>query len=186
MNTVQPIRDREKLEEMKEELKKRGTRDYLMFLTGINSGMRVSDIVKLNYDDVRNQDKTMKQYITVIETKTKKLKKFPLCNDLLVEMEKYTRNMTQGEYLFKSRKGENKPITTTQAYRIIVETGEKIGLMEIGTHTMRKTFGYWHYQQFHDVALLQTIFNHSSPSITLRYIGINQENIDKTYMSFSI
>lgn len=94
--------------------------------------------------------------------------------------------MTQGEYLFKSRKGENKPITTTQAYRIIVEAGEKIGLMEIGTHTMRKTFGYWHYQQFHDVALLQTIFNHSSPSITLRYIGINQENIDKTYMNFSL
>lgn len=186
MNTVQPIRDREKLEEMKEELKKRGTRDYLMFLTGINSGMRVSDIVKLNYNNVRNQDGTMKQYITVIETKTKKLKKFPLCNDLLVEMEKYTRNMTQGEYLFKSRKGDNRPITTTQAYRIIKECGEKVGLTEIGTHTMRKTFGYFHYQQFHDVALLQTIFNHSSPSITLIYIGINQENIDKTYMSFSI
>ena len=186
MNTVQPIRDREKLEEMKEELKKRGTRDYLMFLTGINSGMRVSDIVKLNCDDVRNQDKTMKQYITVIETKTKKLKKFPLCNDLLVEMEKYTRNMTQGEYLFKSRKGENKPITTTQAYRIIREVGEKIGLREIGTHTMRKTFGYWHYQQFHDVALLQTIFNHSSPSITLRYIGITQEEIDCSYREFNL
>lgn len=186
MNTVQPIRDREKLEEMKEELKKRGTRDYLMFLTGINSGMRVSDIVKLNYDNVRNQDGTMKQYITIIETKTKKLKKFPLCNDLLVEMEKYTRSMTQGEYLFKSRKGENKPITTTQAYRIIKECGEKVGLTEIGTHTMRKTFGYFHYQQFHDEALLQTIFNHSSPSITLRYIGINQENIDKTYMNFSL
>lgn len=71
MNTVQPIRDRKKLEEIKEELKKKGTRDYLMFLTGINSGMRVSDIVKLNCDDVRNQDKTMKKYITVIETKTK-------------------------------------------------------------------------------------------------------------------
>lgn len=121
---------------MKEELKKRGTRDYLMFLTGINSGMRVSDIVKLNYNNVRNQDGTMKQYITVIETKTKKLKKFPLCNDLLVEMEKYTRNMTQGEYLFKSRKGDNRPITTTQAYRIIKECGEKVGLTEIGTHTI--------------------------------------------------
>lgn len=186
MNTVQPIREREKLEEMKEELKRRGTRDYLMFLTGINSGMRVSDIVKLNYNDVRNSDRTMKHYITVIETKTKKLKKFPLCNDLLVEMEKYTRNMTQGEYLFKSRKGENKPITTTQAYRIIKECGDMVGLAEIGTHTMRKTFGYFHYQQFHDAALLQTIFNHSSPFITLKYIGISQKNIDDSYMRFSI
>lgn len=186
MNTVQPIRDREKLEQMKEELKKRGTRDYLMFLAGINSGMRISDVVKLNYDNIRNQDGTMKQYITVTETKTKKLKKFPLCNDLLVEMEKYTRNMRQGEYLFKSRKGENSPITTTQAYRIIKECGENIGLIEIGTHTMRKTFGFFHYQQFHDVALLQAIFNHSSPSITLRYIGINQEKIDASYRNFNL
>ena len=51
---------------------------------------------------------------------------------------------------------------------------------------MRKAFGYWHYQQFHDVALLQTIFNHSSPSITLRYIGINQEKIDDSYRNFSL
>lgn len=132
--------------------------------------MRVSDIIKLNRDDVRNADNTMKQYITVIEKKTNKIKKFPLCNNLLVEMEKYTRNMSQGEFLFKSRKGINKPISTTQAYRIIVEAGNKIGISELGTHSMRKTFGYHHYQQYKDIALLQSIFNHSSPSITLRYI----------------
>lgn len=53
MNTVQPIRDREKLEDLKEELKKNETRDYMLFYTGINSGMRVSDIVKLTRDDIR-------------------------------------------------------------------------------------------------------------------------------------
>lgn len=186
MNCVEPIRDLEKLEEMKEELKKNGTRDYLMFLTGINSGMRISDIVKLNVNDVRNPNGTMKEHISVIEKKTKKLKKFPLCNNLLVEMEKYTRNMNKGEYLFKSRKGKNKPITTTQAYRIIVNAGEKVGIKNIGTHTMRKSFGYHHYQQFKDVALLQNIFNHYSPSTTLRYIGINQDNIDLGYKNFSL
>lgn len=50
---------------------------------------------------------------------------------------------------------------------------------------MRKTFGYHHYKQFRDVALLQTIFNHSAPSITLRYIGITQEEINKSYDDFS-
>ena len=69
--------------------------------------MRVSDVVKLNRDDIRNPDNTMKQYITVIEKKTNKIKRFPLCNGLLVEMEKYTRNIAQGEFLFKSRKGEH-------------------------------------------------------------------------------
>lgn len=186
MNYVEPIRDLEKLEEIKEELKKNGTRDYLMFLTGINSGMRVSDIVKLNVNDVRNSNGTMKEHITIIEKKTKKLKKFPLCNNLLVEIEKYIKNMEQDEFLFKSRKGKNKPITTTQAYRIIVNAGEKIGIKNIGTHTMRKTFGYHHYKQFKDIVLLQEIFNHSCESITLRYIGINQEEIDENYRNFSL
>ena len=186
MNTVQPIRDREKLEELKEELKKNGTRNYMLFYTGINSGMRVSDIVALTKDDVRNTDGSMKQHITVIEKKTRKQKRFPLCNGLLTEMERYTKNMKQGEYLFKSRKGDNKPITTVQAYRIISEAAARIGLEEIGTHTMKKTFGYFHYQQYKDVAILQEIFNHSAPSVTLRYIGINQDVIDNSYMNFSL
>ncbi len=186
MNKVQPIRDLEKLEELKEELKKNGTRDYMLFYTGLNSGMRISDVVKLNVDDVKSFNGVMKPYITIIEKKTKKVKRFPLCNGLLIEMEKYTKNMKQGEYLFKSRKGDNKPITTVQAYRIIKRAGERIGLKDIGTHTMRKSFGYHHYQQFKDEALLQTIFNHSSPSITMDYIGITQDDIDISYKNFSI
>lgn len=158
----------------------------MLFYTGINSGMRVSDIVKLTKDDIRNLDGTMKQHITVTEKKTGKQKRFPLCNGLLTEMDRYTRNMQVGEYLFKSRKGENKPITTVQAYRIINRAAKRIKLEEIGTHTMRKTFGYWHYRQYKDFAILQEIFNHSSPSVTLIYIGINQDNIDNSYMNFSL
>ena len=80
MNLVQPIRDREKLEEMKEELKKNGIRNYLLFLTGINTGLRISDLVKLNRNDVRNKDNSMKQHITIVEKKTNKIKKFPSVN----------------------------------------------------------------------------------------------------------
>ena len=186
MNFVQPIRSKEKLEQMKEELKKRGTRDYLLFYTGINTGLRVSDIIKLNYDDIRDNYGNMKSHISITEKKTGKIKKFPICNGLYDELEKYTKNMMQGEYLFKSQIGTNRPITTTQAYRILKATANKVGLEEVGTHTMRKTFGYWHYKQYHDVALLQTIFNHSSPSITLRYIGISQDQIDQSYRDFSL
>ena len=102
------------------------------------------------------------------------------------ELELYTKFMKHGEFLFKSQIGVNKPITTTQAYRILKHTANKVELEEVGTHTMRKTFGYWHYKQYHDVALLQTIFNHSSPSITLRYIGISQDQIDQSYRDFSL
>lgn len=56
----------------------------------------------------------------------------------------------------------------------------------IGTHTMRKTFGYWHYKQFKDVAELQMILNHSHPRITLDYIGITEEQIEQNMKNFSL
>ena len=63
---------------------------------------------------------------------------------------------------------------------------QRIRLEEIGTHTLRKTFGYHFYKRNKDVAMLQKLFNHSSPSITLRYIGIEQDEIDEAYEDFEI
>ncbi len=73
-----------------------------------------------------------------------------------------------------------------QVYKILNKVAAKYGLTNIGTHTLRKTFGYWHYQQFKDVALLQKIFGHSDPGVTLRYIGIIQDTMDTTLKSFKI
>jgi len=56
----------------------------------------------------------------------------------------------------------------------------------IGTHTLRKTFGYHFYQKYKDIALLQELFNHSAPSVTLRYIGINQDMIDVAMKEFKL
>ena len=186
MNYVQPIRDKKKIEEMKQELKKNGTRDYLLFVFGINVGLRISDIIKLKVKDVLNSDRTMKSHIEIIEEKTGKIKRFKINYGLSEELYGFIINMSLDEYIFKSRNGENKPITRVRAYKILNEAGRKVGLTEIGTHTLRKTFGYWFYQQTRDIAILQQLFNHSAPSITLRYIGINQDIIDKAYDNFSL
>lgn len=82
--------------------------------------------------------------------------------------------------MFKSREGKNKPITRVRAYEILKNAASELGINEVGTHTMRKTFGYQNYQREKDVAMLQDIFNHSSPYITLKYIGVNQDAIDMT------
>lgn len=181
MEIVQPIRDRNKIEDMKNELKKNGTRDYLLFYTGINTGLRISDILNLKVRDVRG-----KTHISITERKTQKPKRFKIHNGLKDEIEAYVKNMSADEYLFQSRKGNNKPITRVQAYRILNDAAEKVGLDEIGTHTLRKTFGYHFYQQYKDVALLQELFNHSAPSVTLRYIGINQDILDQAIDDFSL
>ena len=179
---VQPIRDKQKIEEIKSVLKENGTRDLLLFCMGINIGLRISDLLKLKIADVRN-----KTHVEIKEQKTGKVKRFPIFGNLQSLIDDYTKNKPLSDYLFKSRNGVNKPITRVMAYMIINEACKKCGIQDnIGTHTLRKTFGYHHYQQFHDVAILQYLLNHSSPSITLRYIGIAQDNVEETLQQFEL
>jgi len=178
MNTVQPIKDRQTIEKFKTCLLKRSYRDYMLFVLGINTGFRIADMLKLQVKQVLNS------HITIREDKTNKEKRALINTHLRQELDKYTQGMEPEEYLFQSRKGENRPITRIQAYRVINEAGRSLGLEEVGTHTLRKTFGYWHYRRHKDVALLQNLFNHSAPSVTLRYIGINQDMMDETMKEF--
>ena len=179
MREVEPIRDKKKIEEMKTELLKSGYRNYMLFVLGINTGLRVSDLLELKVADVKN-----KTHIVLVEQKTDKVKKFFINTHLRLEIDQYIKGMGDVAYLFQSQKGDNKPISRVQAYRILNSVASKIGLDNIGTHTLRKTFGYWHYKQYKDVALLQELFNHSSPSVTLRYIGINQDVLDESMKEF--
>ena len=95
--------------------------------------------------------------------------------------------MSDDEYLFTPVIGKSKkPISREMAWIILNKAARELGLEEIGTHTLRKTFGYHFYQKTKDVALLQNIFNHSSPSVTLRYIGINQDIIDNALDEFNL
>lgn len=178
MNTVQPIRDKEIISRFKVELLKNGYRDYMLFVIGINTGLRISDILKLKVSDVK--DKT---HIIITEQKTDKNKRFLINSMLRKDIDQYIEGMSNDMYLFSSRKGDN-PITRVQAYRILNDVANRLGIEEVGTHTLRKTFGYWHYKQHKDVAILQDIFNHSAPSVTLRYIGVNDDIKDKTIEDF--
>jgi integrase len=178
--TVQPIRNKTKIEEIKRILKTESERDYFLFVMGINCGLRISDMLELKVSDVRGQ-----QYIKLKEGKTDKFKRFRINASLQQEVNEYTDGMDDGDYLFPSRKGD-KPISRVQAYRILNNVASKVGLEEIGTHTLRKTFGYHFYKKTHDVAMLQEIFNHSAPSVTKRYIGISQDEIDQAIDDFSL
>ena len=181
MNCVEPIRKREQIENVKRILKCSGYRDFLLFLIGINSGLRVSDILKLKVSDVKQKD-----YIEISEQKTGKYKRFPITNSFKDYLNEFIVDKSLDDYLF-SGKQRNKPISRIQAYRIINNACRKAEITgHIGTHTMRKTFGYHFYREKKDIALLQYIFNHSAPSVTLRYIGINQDIFDSNLQSFSL
>lgn len=185
-NLVEPIKDKKDVEAVEKFLEKHSLRNQLIWVFGTNSGLRISDILKLNIENVRN-----KEYIELIEKKTKKYKRFPLNDKLKKLIKKYlverdkTYAITGDEPLFVGKKHHR--LDRSQVYRILNDACLHVGIkVNVGTHTMRKTFGYHHYQKFHDVAMLQKIFNHSSPSCTLRYISIYQEELDESYKNFEL
>jgi integrase len=182
MNTVDPIRDIEQIRKMKDYLLTRNYRDYLLFILGINTGLRISDLLNLKVSDVKD-----KYHIIIKEQKTGKEKKFMLSDQMRLEIERYIEHKGAGEYLFNSKRNRSASIDRIMAYRILNEAAVATGLeTKIGTHTLRKTFGFHLYQQKKDVALLQYLFNHSSPSVTLRYIGINQNVADEVMKGFNL
>ena len=178
MTTVEPIRNKSDVEKVEKYLEIQSKRDHLIFVFGTNCGLRISDIVALNVGDVRG-----KNYVQIVEKKTGKYKRFPLNDKLKRLIADFVKNRRDKEPLFKSHWGRR--FNRITAYYMIRSACEAVGIEEkIGTHSMRKTFGYHHYQQFKDVAILQKIFYHSSQQITLRYIGIEQDQIDYSYSNF--
>lgn len=180
MNEVQPIRTNEKIEEIKNYLIHDSYRDYFLFVMGINTGLRISDLLPLQVKDVRK-----KTHITIIEKKTKKPKRFLINTTLRHVIEEYIQDLDDDAYLFPSQR-TNKHIQRVQAYKVLRKVANKAGIQEIGTHTLRKTFGYHYYKKTKDIAMLQQIFNHSAPSVTKRYIGITQDEIDQSLEDFSL
>lgn len=156
-----------------------------MFMVGIYTGLRVSDIVRLKAGHVRGDE------IVLIETKTDKEQVLPIATILQRVIADRTEGMGDEDYLFPSRNrrrdGSVKPITTRTAYDDMQKIADRFDLRgSIGCHTMRKTFGFWHYKKNHDLEILRQWFNHASVEVTRRYIGVDVEERRKSVQGFSL
>ncbi len=180
MNTVEPIRDMAKVMDFADFLRVSSERDYVMFMFGIYSGLRIIDILGIKVKDVRG-----KEYIYLHERKTGKEKRFPIQEDLQEILKEYIKNMKDHEYLFQSRQGKNRPLTRTRAWDILNKAAKELNLDSIGCHTMRKTFGYFLYQQTKDILLIKDILNHADVGTTYRYIGLTGMQKDKAMKKLS-
>lgn len=180
MNFVEPIRDKTTVQDIADYLKEVHEKYYIMYMIGIYSGLRVSDILKLKVRDVRDKDE-----IKLREKKTGKEKLFPVTTDLSKALAAYCQDKKDYDFIVPSARARNKAVSREYAYRVIHDAGVHFGLDNLGTHTMRKTFGYHFYMQTKDIVLLMRIFNHSDQSKTLRYIGIEQSTINDAMKRFS-
>ncbi len=176
---VQPIRDPKIIEGIKIYLKMRSLRNYLFFCLGIYSGLRVSDLLNLRVGMVKGTHVKMK------EQKNNNKKKFIIHPSIRADLEQYIAGKNDEDFLFPSRQIKTKsrlkgqPFHRSTAYRMLNDAAKHFGLKEIGTHTMRKTWGYLLYSQDpRNLALLMEMYGHSDPDITLRYIGVTQDMMD--------
>lgn len=182
MKEVQAIKDRNHIELIKRSM--RG-RDLLLFTIGINVSLRISDLLQLKVGQVRNQDS-----LIVVEGKTKKSRMIAL-NDSVKDVANslVPADASDEDWLFPSRKGSN-PISRVQAYRVLNAAVERAGLSEVytsfGAHSLRKTFGYFAYESGVDISLLMRVLNHSSQRETLRYIGIEAEEVADVYHAVNL
>ena len=138
----------------------------------------MSDIVKLTKKDLISSKNPR-----IVEKKTGKTRILYLSSlqDLIQD---YTKDLEPEDYLFPSTKGGHLEVNTV--YQMFQKVAALLGRDDIGTHTLRKTFGYHYYKKTKDVATLMEIFGHSSERITNRYIGINEDEISETLLNFRL
>ena len=131
----------------------------MLLMTVLYTSLRIADILRIRVEDIK------KNYITIREKKTSKLRRIYLNHDLKKALNSYIHDKEPYEFLIRSREGVNKPISRARAYDILRDAAQEVGIDSVGTHSLRKTFGYWAYKD-------------SNPEETLRYIGIEQDNVD--------
>lgn len=186
MNRVNAIKSKHDLQRMSDWLEQNKPKYQVIYLLALNSGLRISDVLGLDVENVEN-----KNYVEIHEKKTGKYKKFPLNKTMQKIIAEYliTRkqeySLCEGNPLFLGKK--HCRIDRSQVYRVLNEAAKALELtINIGCHSTRKSFGYAHYKQYNNIGLLQTILNHSSPAITLRYIDVTQEEIDNSYLNLDL
>lgn len=172
MKEVKTLTD-ENINDIAEYLKNTNSRDYLMFMILLHTGLRISDVLKLRIKDVKGKDS-----IYIKEQKTGKNKEIKLSSTLKKILKDYCKDKEEFEYLIKSRKGYNNPLKRDRAYKILRGVAEKHGIEKIGCHSTRKTFGRKFFKKYGNIEELKSYFNHSNSSITMRYIGLEREIIN--------
>ncbi|MGA3118848.1 MAG: tyrosine-type recombinase/integrase [Syntrophobacteraceae bacterium] len=181
--TVEPIRNPKDIEAIKK-LLQGYPRDLLLFTLGINNGLRVGDLLKLRVWQVRLLKPG--QSINIREGKTGKQNILMVNKSVHRALQAYLSsiNPSDDDFLFASRTG-GKAITIQRVNQMIKGWTKSIHLQgNFGSHSLRKTFGYAQRTRFGiGFEILAKRFNHSSPSITMRYLGVQPDEVNEILLN---
>lgn len=204
-HAAQPIKSMEDIIHISEYLVSNGRyRDNMLFIIGINFGLRVSDLRMLRFSNLINENFAFRDSFPVFEKKTRNTRKrkknrYITINDAVVDAVTLflanTPNVSLSDFLFRSESNHggniNEPLSVKSIDRILKGIASDLNLsVKMSTHTLRKTFCYWMmvYGQndTRRLLLLQKMLNHASPAQTLDYIGLTGEEITEAYRKLNL
>lgn len=194
MKDVSPIKDLDDVKAIYRRLQKYNKhREAELVMLGCNVALRISDLLKLRFDDIQEIEVNGKSvgYVELGEKKTRKAKKLTINESGMACVARLRKLNPDAVYLFETSgnrtKGERKPISRQYVSTQLIDVRESLGLnYRLNTHSLRKTFGYHAYKKGTDINVLQKLFNHSSARETLIYIGINDESVRDVYLNIEI
>ena len=182
-----PVRSKNQLKALADYwLKRRNCRNYALIVLGVCTALRISDLLRLRWEDVYNfETETFRSHIAIIEGKTGKQKKIALSGKAQYALGLCFKNR-RNAFVFANNRKDAAPISRIQAWRVIKTAADAVKIAGcIACHSLRKTFGYFAWKSGVLPVMLMDIYNHSSFEITRRYLGIAQEDRDKVYLSMA-
>lgn len=204
-HTAEPIKSIEDINRISKYLvANKRYRDNMLFIVGINFGLRVSDLRVLRFSNLISDSFMFKESFPVFEkktrnTRTRKKNRYITINNAVVEAVtlflENTPNVRLSDYMFRSESNNggnmNEPLSIRSIDRILKGIACDLSISaKISTHSLRKTFGYHQMLMSNNdnrkLLLLQKMFNHSSPAQTLDYIGITGEEIEEAYKKLNL
>jgi len=189
MPATEPIRDKHKLRQLAGYYLQRGQlRNYTLIILGVHTALRISDLLRLTWPDVYDEESgDFRTHITITEKKTGKQKVIAL-NRQAVNALRLLYPHRRGANIFVSNRRDERPISRVQAWRIVRAGVAAIGLagQRISCHSLRKVIGYFAWKSGTSPALIMDLYNHSSYDVTKRYLGIAQDDRDKVYLKMEL
>ena len=186
MNFVEPIRDRKKIAQIKNQLRgQRRYRDLLLFVVGINTALRISDLLKLRVEHFFDDHQRIRQRFWIKEQKKGKRQEVAINDSIQEVLEEYLTAYPEitgdhKHFIFFNTKANSfmQPIRRGQSWKVITSICRQVGLRgNFGTHSLRKTWGYHARMQGVDLALIMHRLNHESIAYTKRYLGITDDEL---------
>jgi integrase len=188
MATTEPIRNKRQVRELSEYYQRRGqTRNYVLVVLGVYTALRISDLLRLKWEDVYDFERNcVKTSVSIIEKKTGKEKIFALNKDAVRALKLFSSAAKKGAFLIENPQ-TGRAISRIQAYRLLRAAAEHLRLStRVSCHSLRKTFGYHAWKNGVSPAVIMGIYNHSSLAVTRRYLGVTQDDKNAVYLGLRL